>query len=340
MTDVLEQLSAYSWSVGGVTTQFPVNHMEMSFGQDQAQHKFWGVDGAIVERTGRTPFVFNAKIPFTNHLTPGKNEDFSTLYPFAFRQFVLTAADGTTGVMNHPEFGPVKAKIHGDIKITWDPLIARDGAIVEVSWIETLDEADMASALINVSPVQATQTFAENLDSQLASKVVRAAKDGTQVPTTLNQTPDFATTMRQIAGIADQISIQEMRTVGKIDQIGYRIDAIENSVMRAATPPRTSVANIVNPAAQRTAIANTTLFWPIRQSINGMRIGLQDLKKTLLETGRSIVFYRVQTRSTLAMVTIATQAPIIDVMSLNPDLCRKPFIDVGTMVRYYGKSQR
>lgn len=327
--DILSQLRGCSWTVDQVTVSFPVTEMKMSFSHDQKQHKFWRVDGARIENNGRNPLMFKARIPFSNHVSPGKNESFTTgdLYPNAFRAFVNTTAVGTTGTLIHPEFGPVQCKVEGEVDINWSPNL-RDGATVDVTWIETRDD-DSASALINVSPVQGVQTRAADLDRQLAQTVL---------PQDPVFTPSFEDQMNSIAGIADQISLQSQRVVGKIDEIGYRLNKIDTAINNIAIPPRTSVKSIINPDPAAANKALSVLYWPIRATVNNMQNGLTDLKQKILESGKTIVLYRVPRTSTLALVSITTKANLKDLMNLNPDLVRAPYISTGTTVRYYSSA--
>lgn len=324
--DVLSQLRGCSWTVDQVTVSFPVTEMKMSFSHDQKQHKFWRVDGARVENNGRNPLMFKSRIPFTNHISPGKNESFvlGDLYPNAFRAFVNTTSPGTTGTLIHPEFGPVQCKVNGEIDISWGPS-SRDGAIVDVTWIETKDD-DSASALINVSPVQGVQNSSADLDRQLAQTVL---------PEDPTFTPSFEDQMNAIAGIADQISLQSQRTVGKIDEISYRLNKITTAIDNVSVPPRTSVKSIINPDPAAANKALSVLYWPIRATVNTMQNSLGDLKQKILESGKDIVLYRVPKTSTLALVSITTKAKLLDLMNLNPDLVRLPYVETGTTVRYY-----
>jgi hypothetical protein len=325
MADSLSLLRAFSWTMEDITVQFPVTEMEVGFSQDLAEHKFWGVDGAQVEATGRSPLMFSAHIPFTNHLVSGKNEDFSVLYPDVFRRFIILTSDRRTGILTHPEFGPIQCKVK-DVRARFDAHV-RDGVMVDATWIETLTDQTTSQFNLNPSPaIQETETFAGNLDRELSS---------TFLPSDPTYKPDFDAQMNAIAGVADQVSLLGQRYAGKIDNISYRLNKIDDAVTRITVPPRTTVKSIINPNPSATNKALSTLYWPVRASVNGMRSGLNDLKKKLLESGKPIVFYRVPRAATLASVTIATGAPITDIMNLNPDLLRAPYIPVGSVVRYY-----
>lgn len=331
MTDILSQLSAFSWTSGGdgVKIEFPVSEMTMGFTHDMKEHKFWGLDGAEVEATGRNPLAFTAKCLFSNHITPGPNEHFSVLYPSEFRKFILGTSDRATGILNHPEFGPISCKTVS-VHVDWRAGL-RDGCAVDAAWIETLDQDTLSKVNNNKSPVNNVQTFAGDLDRQLGGTIF-ASEPAFK--------PDFVDSITSILSVTDQVGIQSARIVGKIDNLSYRLNQIKNSVSFAITPPRTSVASIVNPDPSQTNRALTTMYWPIRQSVNQMQSSLEAFKEKLLETGKPIVFYRVPKTTTLAGVTVATGASIFDIMNLNPSLMSKAYLPTGTLVRYYSKANR
>lgn len=328
-TDILSQLSAFSWTSGSkVRVEFPVTEMTVSFSQDLVEHKFWQVDGAQVEATGRNPLVFDAKIPFKNHIVPGKNEKFSNLYPSEYRKFILATTDRTDGTLVHPEFGPITCKVQS-VSSDWRAT-SRDGCDVHVTWIETLTEEGLSKVNSNASPVNNVETFAGDLDAELSS---------TFFPSDPVYQPNFFDTLTQITSITDQVSIQSNRIVGKIDNVSYRLNRIEESVSRATTPPRTSVKSIINPNPGQANKALTTLYWPIRQTINQLKSNMNGLKQALLESGRPIVFFRVPKVSTIGSITVATKAPLKDLIDLNPDLVKRPYLPVGTIVRYYSSKK-
>lgn len=330
--DIFSQLGAFSWTGQGgqgEKIEFPVSEMTVELSHDIADHKFWKVDGEELENTGRNALVFTCKALFKNHITPGKNENFSVLYPSAYRRFFLSASDGATGVLGHPEFGPINCKVI-TARTDWRAT-TRDGIEIDCVWKETLTADDISRINGNLSPASNVETFAGDLDRELGSTIYASQPVFK---------PDFFDTLTQITSVTDQVAIQSHRVVGKIDQLSYRLNRIGDSINNALTPPRTSVVSIINPNPAQTNRALTSLYWPVRQSVESMKSALDGFRQTLLESGRPIVFYRVPQPISLAGVTIATKAPISDLMNLNPGLVRTPYIQTGVTVRYYSPVQR
>jgi len=335
MTDILEQLLPCSWTgVNRPRIEFPVTTITLSMDQDLAEHKFWGVDGVQVEATGRNSLVFEATIPFRNGIVPGKSENWGILYPTAFRQFLTACADRATGILVHPELGEFTCKVKSlRTSLTGE---RRDGVDVTVTWVETLFPEDISNIEDSSnSPVANAEISALSLDSNLDQLTTVDAKYKLPV-----YAPTFADSVNQLTSITDRISLQEQRYVGVIDKVSYRLNQIEDSVTRVVTPPRTSVKSIINPNPQATNKAIATLAWPIRASIGQLRNTLNDVVKKILQTGQKIIFYRVPSPVTLAGVSVSTGAGIVDLMNLNPSLVGQPFLQTGTMVRYYSGAIR
>ena len=328
---LFSQLNAFSWESGGgwPLVQFPCTTMHIELVQDLAEHKFWGVDGARVEATGRAPFVFTATIPFRNNIVPGKNERWGVLYPTAYRNFLRATADRATGKLVHPEVGEVLCKVR-HISTVWDAH-KRDGCDVQATWVETLPEDNVAHAFSN-SRAAIAITAGANLDAHIRLD----KKDYPQSHP--EYAPDFESSMRDVAAIGDQTALLSQRAAGKIDQIKYRLDAVDDAATRVKNSPAQTVHDIITPDLSKNAIAS--LNWPVRQASNAMRDTLSDLRSKLLESGRAIVFYRVPRVCTFASLVASTGAALVDLMALNPAALGTPGVPAGTLIRYYDSARR
>lgn len=334
MADVLQQLLPCSWTgVNRPQIQFPTTTITMTMRHDLARHEYWGVDGSQIEATGRKSLEFQVMIPFRNGIVPGPTEKWGALYPYDYRQFIVATSDRATGIFVHPEFGQFSCKT--DAVITHMTGQRRDGVDVEVTWVETLFPEDLSAIESTTSPVKNAELAALDLDANLTSLAALGAQY--QLPI---YKPDFFDTLNQIAAVTDQISLQSQRLVGKVDQVGYRLNIISDSVTRLQTPPRTSVASIINPNPTATNAAIATLCAPIRESIGIMQASLYAVKRKILENGQNIGLYRVPGPTSLGALIAATGASIIDLMSLNPAVVASPVVPTGSMIRYYINAKR
>lgn len=318
--DLFSQLLGMSWK--GVS--FPASTFDLKIRHDLAQHKYPDRDGANVEETGRAPLQFSARMPFCNGVSPGKAESFTELYPTQYRAFIAAASVGTTGILQHPEFGQITCKLES-CDTVWDANL-RDGVIVTATWIETIISDDETSFTTSASPIGLVLLSAQDLDAQV-NEIEFAAAPSTQAsggpqpaaPLLPAYTPDFAASMRAIAGAADQISILGAQGVGQIDAVAYRLGAIQDSV-----------GNVFENNNQPSCLA-----WPILQTIQAMKSSLYDLKRTIGTTGRDISLYVVPADSSLAAISSDIGTSIDDVIVLNRTLLASPVVLRGTSVRYY-----
>src|SRR5580700_9335962 len=117
---------------------FPYASLRNRLRQDLVIHKFADRDGAHVEGLGRHPFEFTARVPMLNGLDAGPNEHWQRpLYPFVRDNLLRAALDKTSGILQHPELGPITCKLE---TLDWElKAEVRSGVWVDVTWLETDD---------------------------------------------------------------------------------------------------------------------------------------------------------------------------------------------------------
>lgn len=301
MPTILDQLREFSWK--GVS--FPVSKVHLSLQQDLVEHRFWSQDGANVEATGRAPLTISATIHFRNNITPGRQETWSVLYPNVFRKFFDLSADRSTGVLVHPEFGPLNCKLKSaEIEHTAE---RRDGCDVEASWIETREKENSAAAFVTQTPVATAELAAFDLDSNL--NTLRPT-----LPAGPVYAANFSDSVRSICAVGDQISLLSRQIGGQFASINYRLNQIEALLQGAK-----SALNAV-----------------VLQSINRMRHATNNLQQKLLQTQRETRIFIVPVPKTLASIVIDVSGNAIgDLIRLNPSLVGLATLPRGTAVRYY-----
>lgn len=326
MATLFSQLYPFTWkSGGGVSVQFPVTAMRVELSQDLVEHRVWGQDGAHVESTGKAPVVFTAEIPFINSIVPGKNERWGVLYPTTYREFLVAMADRRTGELTHPELGLVNCKPKS-CESSWRGEETA-GCRVTASWVETLLPEEVGFIRLNTdSPATNAELAALDLDASIRDI-------NPPLPSLPAYTPDFADTMRDVAAVVDQVGLLSQREAGKIDQVNYRLGAIESSITRTTRVVPQNVRQILD--RDPTGPAKRVLSWPMLAATTTMRSALHDSRKKLLQGGRPVSLYSVPRAMTLAMVVLATGAKIGDLVKLNPGIMGKPIVSIGTSVRYF-----
>lgn len=299
MANEFDQLLPCSWR--GI--QFPTSSVDLSFEQDLAEHKYYGIDGASVEATGRGPIHVRVTIPLVNGIVPGKNEKWGTLYPDTFRDLFRALIDRKSGVFIHPELDQILCRVKS-VNFSHQAQ-QRDGVNLIVEFIETVED-DITVEF--QSPVTVAELAALDLDA--SGEDLRAlVPEAYQMPFTLN---DF---INSLTAVGDQFTIQSKLALGKIDSFIYHMNRLEDSVNRA----------------------RSAATWPVLDGIQKAKSALRDIQEKPPAT-LPILLHTV--RGDVSLGAILTEIPgaqFGDVIRLNPGIMASPIIRTGTVIRYHDR---
>jgi prophage DNA circulation protein len=260
------------------------------------------VDGDGHDNTGRRSATMPVQLLFLNTLTleqPG-----IILFPSVFNQWLERLLDGRAGNLEHPIFGNRRARVaRGSV-----PLVAevRDGVIVDVTFVETLDEPEQQIAFSGPE----TSVAASALAAQEACDAAGIAyPDGT------SDEPDILTAAR--AAIASA----ESRITGAEGKIAR----VQGKVMRMVDD-----AERLNNHAMYAAYDNLVSLWA----------SLNDLKKRLPgRIQRAVGEAVTQTGASIDGLARKHGNDVEDMMGLNPQLLGEPVIQRGTRYKYYAGNE-
>jgi hypothetical protein len=295
---LFEQLLPCSWR----GKDFPASSMELSFEQDLVEHKYYGVDGASVEATGRGTMKITAEIPFLNGIVPGKNERWSVLYPTAFREFLRDFADRKRGTLVHPELGDIQCRPH-TCQFHLDPQ-RRDGVIVSATWTETVEDDLDSVNLFDESRVQVIDLAALDLDPSETDLL-------TLVPAAESQGETFDSLVNKITAVVDSTTTTINLLRAKPAQVLYRIKTLQNSLGRSP------------------------LAGPVTELCERLHAAILDMPYQA-GSKRPISRYKTIAPTTLAgLLCVIPSATTDDLIFLNPNLLGKPDVGAGVTVRYY-----
>lgn len=304
---IFDQLLPFKWR----EVEVPTTRVRTSIAQDLVQHKPFNVAGDEVENTGRGSWEIEAEIPFINGIAAGKNESWDkegSLYPDVYRRFLYAWFDGTTGPLQHPEFGIIHCKTH---RIDFDhDGGTRNGVFVRASWVETRDQSgdDLADLIqIKGSPIAMVKQAAIDLD--IATRDIRAQFDQ-YLPPQFEESFDSA--VAKIAGNFDRLTTSIQLAANKPAQIRARLGQLERSV------------NGLRSAAT----------WPVTDAIARMRDGLHALENAGVP-GRQIGRHKTTESTSLARLAKQFGNKPGEIVSLNPSLISRPEVPAGAIVRYY-----
>lgn len=307
--DLFGQLLEFKWRDIG----FPVTKCGIELRQDLTIHKFVDKDGAHIEGTGRHPLQFTARVPFLNGLRSGLNESWGlannwTLYPTVWRSFFEACANKATGPLQHPELGVITCKCE-TARTEWSADV-RTGVWVDVTWLESDDNATQLTEALNAqSPIGTVDSVGAALDAYLDDPTNLKAP---QLPTFPSTFGDLTTAIR---GAIDQTTILQKSFAGKVDNLIYQAQSIEDALDRSAN------ANALN--------------WPLSQACEQMKAAAYDLKASLGTKSKTVALYTVPKDSTLGQVGATLGANLAELMALNVAYVGSGIVPGGSVVRYY-----
>jgi prophage DNA circulation protein len=307
-------LLALQWRGIGV----PYAHTRVEFAHDLVEHRFAGLDGADVEDTGRGPLKLTVRIPFLNNIAPAPNETWSSgsLYPGVLRSFFAAMANGETGTLQHPEFGPIACK-PAAFAVDWDAK-TRDGVWADATFIETLDDTGQLSVNITGAGLVGMATAA-GVDLDALLPTIPAS----QFPSLPTNSPSFGDFARGLQAVADQISLFQYSAAGQLNAIVFRVQNIESAITAAVG------------GASGADAASAVQYWPTRMAADTYVAALTAVKQNLLSSGKSIGVYVPNQDTSLPLLSQTIPAPVGDLIDLNPDLLFELVVPRSSRVRYY-----
>jgi hypothetical protein len=308
-------LLSFSWRDIGL----PYTDVKVVLRQDLAIHKFSDLDGADVEPTGRGPIEITAKVPFLNHIAAAPSETWVSgdNFPSQFQKFWAAVIDRSPAYLQHPIFGPVYCVVsHAEVDLK---ATTRDGVYVDVTWIETFEPSGGVSPNVQGGGQLSAATQAGvDLDTLLPTLPASAFP---QLP---KQNFSFAQFARNLQGVANQVSLLEYQTVGKLDAVISQV--------------QTTLAAFSGLAKGPFASGQSVLQWPTRDAADRFLSSLNSIRQSLLATGQQTSIYVPKQDTSLVMCAQTIPAPIGDLMNLNPSLLSDIVVPQFTQVRYYANT--
>lgn len=256
------------------------------------------VNGDGHDWTGRRSSTIQVKLFFLNSLTleqPGIQ-----LFPGVFSQWLERLFDGSAGNLTHPVRGNIRARVMGGSA----PLTSevRAGAIVDVTFVETLDDPEQQIPF--VGPQSSVEASA--LAAQAACDAV-----GVEYPDGELDAPDLITAVRQVLGEIDSTATE---AEGRISQL-------QGAVVRMLDD-----AEHLNDHNAYAAVDNLTTLWA----------SLQQLKEHLpVKLQRAVGDGIAAANVTLDRLARQHGNDLQDLMNLNPTLLRLPVVPKGARYRYF-----
>jgi len=218
--DAFAKMPKASWR----DIEFVCGPMDWGFTHAHAAHLYPDRDAGYIESTGRNPATFSFTAIFRNGVV-GERLQFPTLY----QAFTRACMDRTAGDLLHPVLGVIKVKCQS-YKASFD-VMRRDGADVQVEFIESTDEADELDALLGQnSPMGNCITAARNLDDALGN----VSPAPPPLPQSLK--PSLLDSIKQLNGAVQQYKLGIGNIAGQIDSYASAIDDLTNTLQALDDP--------------------------------------------------------------------------------------------------------
>jgi len=220
--DAFAKMPKASWR----DIEFECGPMGWGFTHAHAAHLYPDRDAGYIESTGRNPATFSFTAIFRNGVAGNNGEP---AFPDLYRKFTRACMDRAAGDLLHPVLGVIKVKCQS-YKADFD-VMRRDGADVQVEFIESTDEADELDALLGQnSPMGNCITAARNLDDALGN----VNPEPPPLPQSLK--PSLLDSIKQLNGAVQQYKLGIGNIAGQIDSYASAIDDLTNTLQALDDP--------------------------------------------------------------------------------------------------------
>jgi hypothetical protein len=284
-----------------------VSEFNTTWSHRQVERAYPYVDVPGHDWTGFDGFKTQATIHFLNTIEP-------TLYPERWVEFRDAIVDGSTGPLEHPDLGEIKARpMEGSLRITAQ---STAGILVTCSWAQTRDTVEDDETAFATSGGDSEQ--AEAADEGLAALTL-IYPDG-EPDSSLSDT---------VGAIEGAVFTYGQQIGGAINQaqglVGRHIQAIDlmGEAWRHSDPSdRDAMAGAVARAATETLLYN-------------MYDKLGKKAEQAAKKARPTSVHLVTGPSSLAALAGALGNTLDELLTLNPSAASSPTVTTGAKIQHY-----
>lgn len=296
MTDVLKGLQTASWR----GLEFPIVSGEYGFTHEQVEQKYTFKDEALIESQGRKNQTFKYVIPFSENIAKGP---FKSLYVEAFPKFLNSCLDRSAGILETPDLGAFQAKCV-EFTFSLDPDVHRDGVWATISWIHAPAQDDYVTDLAFLPPTL------ENVVSEAG------ALDQLLVGVNWQQEPVPEPTTDVFGAIT-----------GTLDQLNRNVNKIAATIQKGAFK-----LNKMNDSLDRLSDTRNS---PVKRAVLNLQHSLLRTSRNLGRTDKRIRKHVTSDAIGLTVLASQLQVTVADILTLNPDLAKRPRVAANTVVKYF-----
>ena len=298
--DVLSTTGLARWR----TVNFTCGPISWGFDQQHAVHTYPDRDAGYVESTGRNPATFSFTAIFRRGVVG--NGGGQSAFPDQFQAFMAACADRTAGELAHPILGTIKAKCQS-IRVQIDPS-RRDGADVDVTFIEATDREDeLAALLAKPSAIGSAYDGARSFDDAYPN----LSPSPPALPESMK--PSLLDSIKQLSGALAQARLGVGNLISKIDGLASAVSDLTDQISAADDPK-----NYAAIAALEKVFASLVKLGQEAQR------RARPFRPVILPRGMSV-----------AEAAAQYSTPVADFCRLNPLVASADLIPPGTQVFVY-----
>ncbi len=256
------------------------------------------IDGDGHDHTGRRSLVMPVTLYFLNTLQLEVGD--RVLFPAAYNNYIERFLDGRAGNLEHPIAGNRRARVkNGSVALSAE---VRSGVIVDVTFVETLDEPEQQVPFADV-------TVSSTVVAQAAQ--LACEEFGINYPDGEIDGLDLVSAVRSVIGQVGSTALQ----------IEGRINQVQGAVVRMLDD-----AEALNDHNAYAAVDNLTLLWK----------SLKELKEHIpVKLQRAVGEATTQNPATLDKLARQHANDLQDIINLNPTLLENPLVPKGARYKYY-----
>jgi hypothetical protein len=303
--NIVAQLPRLSWR--DLYTP-PYDLVTFEFENELAPRAVAYTDGDGHDDTGRRSFPMTARLYFLNTLGEKRR-----MFPELWEEWKANL-DGGPGDFVHPVLGPLRARVRGAKGEVRSNM--RSGVIVDITWVETIEDAAVGDFLGVLEADPATLAAAAD---------TMGAPLGVRYPVTaiVNQSgAPFPTP----SGAASPTSLLQAYNQLKGDIFSARLS------MNGALAQLTSVVDGMIDLAEG---LNDATKWPLVDVLTQLWSSLRAMAARLARVARKTKAIVVSQETTLDAFAARVGNTLNEVMGLNIQALRLPSVKRGTTLRYY-----
>ncbi len=271
-------------------------------------------DGEGHDATGRSSFPMKARLYFCNGLD-WSQEGVDNLYPQYWEKWRPSLLSGKAKDLEHPVLGPMRARVKGgqfELKAT-----IRSGIIVDVDWIETVEDFSVLN--LNGYPTTSLPTagLAADADDAVEEWGVGFAPDR-----------PFTSLSVQYGLTEEPVTLESVFT------------AIRPSIFAASSAAISLLASFASDVAAMVDaldLLGDVRTWVARDALVRFWCALDDARRQVNRTARARGVYVVPSPMGLDAVGRKVGNTTTELMGLNFGLLSRPGLERGTPVNYYLK---